>query len=354
MQKSAIWIVSSVFTFLQICQCVWSKYNIHCCEKLQLAASRFFGLSPLKTFGFCDGSRWAWLSSDLQAFLPFSTAWLMPPSVSVWATQGQVQQKVSGSVCGTSPYARFMMHSRKNPPYDLSSDLHNSYSITRARLAPVSHAWVCLLLLQDRWQLPQPVESSRQVSKQAGIHTHTLMPQSCHRNSTVVGTTHSPQELVLVGPSEAKGWWVLLWVFCWMVRFWIGPCMCLHTWQWRCTGYRLARRFQDPFLSLFLSNFCLFSRMDKRWMGGRFQMLIVIWKTCVILSAKESLPHFFNPLMLKDFERVLFYPLYSQPGYSARGCGLQSQQPAAVASHASQSGAAQLRCRTPGLYKHRR
>lgn len=54
MQKSAIWIVSSVFTFLQICQCVWSKYNIHCCEKLQLAGGRLSSLLPLKTFGFCD------------------------------------------------------------------------------------------------------------------------------------------------------------------------------------------------------------------------------------------------------------------------------------------------------------
>lgn len=115
MQKSAIWIVSSVFTFLQICQCVWSKYNIHCCEKLQLAGGRLSSLLPLKTFGFCDldGYRWAWLSSDLQAFLPFSAAWLMPPLVSVWAKRGRVQPKVSGSVCGTPPYARFMTHSRK-------------------------------------------------------------------------------------------------------------------------------------------------------------------------------------------------------------------------------------------------
>lgn len=44
-------------------------------------------------------------------------------------------------------------------------------------------------------------------------------------------------------------------------------------------------------------------------MDGRFQMLIVIPKTCVILSAEESLPHFFTPLTLKDFARALFFTL---------------------------------------------
>lgn len=172
MQKSAIWIVSSVFTFLQICQCVWSKYNIHWCEKLQLAASRFFGLSPLKTFGFCDGYRWAWLSSDLQAFLPFSTAWLMPPSVSVWATQGQVQQKVSGSVCGTSPYARFMMHSRKKP------SLWLIFRFTQQLLDYSRSFDTCVTCMSLSPFAPGPLAAPtacrvQQASFQTGWNTHT-------------------------------------------------------------------------------------------------------------------------------------------------------------------------------------
>lgn len=45
----------------------------------------------------------------------------------------------------------------------------------------------------------------------------------------------------------------------------------------------------------------MFSRMDKRWLEGRFLVLVMH----VILAAEKSLPQFFTPLTLKDLERAV-------------------------------------------------
>lgn len=57
--------------------------------------------------------------------------------------------------------------------------------------------------VRTRAELRQPVVSSsvQQAAFQTGWNTH-FIPQSCHRNRAVVGTTHLPQELVLVGLSD--------------------------------------------------------------------------------------------------------------------------------------------------------
>lgn len=104
---------------------------------------------------------------------------------------------------------------------DSASGLWNSF--TNVRLPPVSRRpsrpdapltheaffWETLKCscsaapVRTRAQLRQPVVSSRvqQAALQTGWNTH-FISQSCHRNSAVVGTTHLPQELVLVGLSD--------------------------------------------------------------------------------------------------------------------------------------------------------
>lgn len=101
--------------------------------------------------------------------------------------------------------------------------------------------------VRTRAQLRQPVVSSRvqQAAFQTGWNAH-LIPQSCHRNSAVVGTTHLPQELVLVGLSDDA---------CYCKSSLSGEILKRTL---RVHAHVPAGRFRVPFLRLFISCLCVF------------------------------------------------------------------------------------------------